>query len=111
MTRDLENIDTTEMKVDSMGVYFATLARDGIRLSIEGSQMIGPIATKNVLEIDDETTRLWLKGNDLEPKEIPNGISGFILLKNKKDFLGCGKIKGQQVLSFVPKNRRILAED
>ncbi|MFC1752934.1 hypothetical protein ACFL96_06010 [Thermoproteota archaeon] len=110
MTRDFERIETQRVRVDSMGNYFGMLTGTELRLSIEGSQMIGPQAKKNILEIDHDNMRLWLKGKDLK-MELPEELSGFVILKYKNDFLGTGKSRGDEILNFIPKNRRILAED
>ncbi|WP_297500764.1 hypothetical protein, partial [Thermococcus sp.] len=42
------------------GVYFGRIESDGIRLTIEGSFLVGPKATKNVVELDDERARRYL---------------------------------------------------
>ena len=86
-------------------MYFCDL-ENGIRLSIEGSQIIGPKATKNVVEINDEQVKQWLKGEDLEIED-KNNYSGFVIIKNKNDFLGTGKIKDNKILNYVNKGRRV----
>lgn len=111
INRDIERVDTSRLKVDSTGMYFCALTGTDIRLTIEGSEMIGKHATKNVLEIDAAQMRLWLKGQDLELGELSSDLSGFVIIKCKTDFLGTGKIRGNEVLNFTPKNRRILADD
>ncbi|MFQ5474514.1 MAG: hypothetical protein ACE5DM_01630 [Candidatus Nanoarchaeia archaeon] len=111
ITRDMERLDLSKLKIDSMGTYFGMITNQGIRLSIEGSQMIGPIAKKNLMNVDHEAMRRWLKGHDLKLEEEHPGLNGFIILKYNKDFLGTGKIRDKEVLCYVPKNRRILADD
>ena len=109
INRDIERLDLSKLKVDSTGMYFCALIGTDIRLTIEGSEMIGKSATKNVLEIDAAQMRLWLKGQDLELDEAPSDLSGFVIIKCKTDLLGTGKIRGNEVLNFTPKNRRILS--
>ncbi|MBU0461130.1 MAG: hypothetical protein KJ574_00945 [Nanoarchaeota archaeon] len=111
MTRDFADLDLTKLRIDSMGEYFATLTDTEIRLTIEGSEAIGPIATKNILELNHEDMRSWLKGNDLKLEDIPADLHGFIIMKHKEDSLGTGKLKENTILSYIPKNRRILCED
>jgi NOL1/NOP2/fmu family ribosome biogenesis protein len=43
-------------------LYFGRVEIDGIRLSIEGSFLVGPKATKNVITLDDERARRYLSG-------------------------------------------------
>ena len=86
-------------------MYFCDLENE-IRLSIEGSQIIGPKAAKNVVEINEEQTKEWLKGEDLEIDGKSN-YSGFVIIKHNADFLGTGKYKENKILNYVSKSRRI----
>lgn len=109
ISREIERIDFDRLPISNAGVYFAELTENGeLRLSIEGSQMIGDCAKKNIIELSKEQMRIWLKGNDLE---IDTKEKGFVILKYNDDFLGTGKVKESKILNFVPKTRRILAED
>ena len=54
-TKTVKKINTQRMRVETLGVYFGKYDKRGdLRLSIEGSQKIGPNAVKNVVEIDDK---------------------------------------------------------
>ncbi len=105
VNKDINKIDFSKLRINSIGMYFCDL-ENGIRLSIEGSQIIGPKATKNVVEINDEQVKQWLKGEDLEIED-KNNYSGFVIIKNKNDFLGTGKIKDNKILNYVNKGRRV----
>ncbi|MBU0615689.1 MAG: hypothetical protein KJ601_06355 [Nanoarchaeota archaeon] len=105
--RDIEKIDFERLKVNSVGVYICE-TQNGIRLSIEGSQLIGPLATKNVLKLEDKPARDWLKGIDIEYK---GELRGFLIIQHNDDFLGCGKAVDGKILNHVPKTRRINASD
>ena len=104
-------LDLSQLKIDSMGNYFGTVHEDGFRLSIEGSQLIGPGAEKNVVLVSKELMRDWLKGKDLQFDSLEE--SGYVIIKFEKDFLGTGKVKGKEpiIMNFVPKTRRILSLD
>ena len=54
VNQEVFDIDDTKLRIDSLGLYFATLIHNELRLSIEGSQIVGPKATKNVFEITDD---------------------------------------------------------
>ena len=103
INKDLSKIDTSKLRINSIGMYFCETEK-GIRLSIEGSQIIGKKATKNIVEIDEQQAKQWLKGEDLE---INGNYSGFVILKHKNYFLGCGKFKEDKILNYVGKERRI----
>ena len=94
-----------KIRVNSIGMYFAE-TRKGIRLSIEGSQLVGPHATKNVIELTAQELKEWMRGEDLEKE---TDTEGFVLLRHGADFLGTGKAKEGKILNFIPKIRRILA--
>ena len=105
ISRDIAGIDTSRLRLNSAGMYFCEHDKIGIRLSIEGSQIVGPKATKNVVELNEEETKRWFKGGDLE-KECED-CSGFVILKNNKDFLGNGKYSNGRILNYVGKSRRV----
>lgn len=89
--------------VQRKGIYFGYLEHDGVRLSIEGAQLIGPRAKKNILEIDKEELTEWLRGYALT-KKAPKG---YLLMKYKEHFVGCGKSNGKKIWNNIPKERRI----
>lgn len=92
-----------ELRIDKAGLYIGKIMPDGVELSVEGSQLIGPKANKNILEIDDEQLEPWVTGESLE------GFTGegYHIVKHNNDFLGCAKIKNNQVKNLVEKNRKI----
>ena len=104
VNKDISKIDLSKLRINSTGMYFCELNKAGIRLSIEGSQIVGPKATKNIIEINEEQIKQWFRGEDLEIKE---NCSGFVILKNKNDYLGSGKFKDEKVLNYVGKERRV----
>ncbi|MEK6961087.1 MAG: tRNA pseudouridine(55) synthase TruB [Nanoarchaeota archaeon] len=106
-TRGMERVPLSDIRINTIGCYFGEYKGGDLRLSIEGAQMIGPSATKNIVELDRSETEQWMKG-EMVVKET--GLSGFVLIKHGKDFIGCGKITGDgRILNFVPKTRRITA--
>lgn len=117
------------LNFQNLGVYFARKQDQHLRLSPEGSQIIGPLAKTNILEIDNNQTDLWFRGFDISltktQKDKLTGQGPYIILKsarnevsrdtenpkdfhvNKEDFLGCGKFTDEKILNFLPKERRI----
>lgn len=91
-------------RFNNIGMYFARIANNEIRLSIEGSQIIGKYATKNIISLNDEEIRRWVGGFDVDTIEM---LNGFVLIKYKGDFFGSGRIKDGRIINFVPKERRI----
>ena len=54
-------------------------------------------------EISDEELKYWFNGENLARKNL----SGFVLIKNKNDFLGCGYAKEGIIINYIPKERRV----
>ena len=104
INKEISKIDISKLRINTIGIYFCEVDKVGIRLSIEGSQIVGPEATKNIAEITETQTKQWLKGEDLETKE---NYSGFVIIKHQNYFLGTGKFKENKVLNYVGKSRRI----
>ena len=105
INKSISKIDFSKLRLNSAGMYFCEIDDKGIRLSIEGSQIIGAKAARNVVELNEEETKKWFKGEDLE-KECKD-CKGFVILKNKNDFLGTGKYSNGRILNYVSKTRRI----
>ncbi|MBN2368380.1 hypothetical protein JXC34_05160 [Candidatus Woesearchaeota archaeon] len=103
MSRDISKINPEELRINSLGLYFGEVSNGELRLSIEGSQILGKAAKKNVLELSDENADRWMAGEDFE---VDTKLKGFVVIKNKDDFLGCGRIVTKKLLNYVPKERR-----
>jgi len=105
VSHDLSKIDLETVRIDSMGLYIGEYKKRKFRLSLEGANIIGRKATKNVVELNLEERNQWMKGEDLlkDLGEIPR----FIILKNEGDLLGCGRYKEGRVYNYIPKERRL----
>ena len=104
MSTDLDKLDIEKIRINSMGLYFAEVIGSDIRLSIEGSRLIGRSCDKNIVTLSNEEKNEWLLGIDIEKK---TDKPGFILLKYNEEFLGCGKQISAKILNYIPKNRRV----
>jgi NOL1/NOP2/fmu family ribosome biogenesis protein len=106
MNNAISTIDTSKLRINSLGLYIAEWKKHSLRLSIEGSQLLGPMAQKNTIEISKEESGRWLMGEDLKAQEE---VKGYAIIKHKKDFLGSGHVKEGVITNFVGKNRRTSA--
>ena len=104
VNRDIEKIDLSKLRVNSYGLYFGELRDNEFRLSVEGSQIIGKIATKGIVELNEKEMKEWFNGTDLDVKHE----RGFVILKHETDFIGCGKSLGDKILNYMPKIRRVV---
>ncbi|MCX8172837.1 MAG: hypothetical protein N3D09_04410 [Archaeoglobaceae archaeon] len=89
-------------KEKSKGIYFGKIEKDGLRLSIEGSFIVGRVAKKGVVELEDEKALKWLSGEDIE-----SSYKGYCILKWGQYYIGCGKGNGKLIKNYVPKDRRL----
>ena len=111
VTQHLDLDSLRQLRIDRPRMYIAELGSGSVRLSIEGSQLIGHLATKNVVWVSEHEMRLWLKGEALEKKVTETGYV-IIAYKNhdRIDFLGCGRVHADQktIANFIPKTRTVL---
>ncbi|MEM2121219.1 MAG: hypothetical protein QXU20_00990 [Candidatus Woesearchaeota archaeon] len=111
VTKDFSKIDFRKLKISRVGIYFANyeekFKKNKIRLSIEGTQLVGPLSNKNVLEVNETELRKWFFGEDLVVRNHNNVSDGFVILKYNNDFIGCGLLKQGTLKNYVPKERRV----
>ena len=100
--QDLIDLDR-KLRIENVGLYFCRIQEDGIRLTIDGIQLVKDQIKKNILEINNEEANQWLMGNDIYIKTE----KGFKIIKNNEEFIGCGKSTGEKISNFIPKERRI----
>lgn len=105
ITRDIDNVNMTNIRINSIGLYIVEIKNEQLRLSIEGAQLIGPHATKNVCELTKEQLKKWFKGEDIQ---VEGQYEGFVILKYENDYVGSGRYSEGTITNFVPKARRIL---
>ncbi len=107
VNKDVARIDLEKLKIDRVGLSFAEMKDGKIRLSKEGAQLLaraGLEKLKNVVELTAAEIKKYFLGEDL-PKDLGEE-SKFVLLKYKKDILGCAKYKDKNIINFLPKIHR-----
>ncbi|HLC85074.1 MAG TPA: hypothetical protein VJH22_04740 [Candidatus Nanoarchaeia archaeon] len=106
-TKEIFSLPVEQLKVSSYGVYFGEWREGTLRLSIEGSQIVGPHCSKNIVEITEDQRADWMSGEDIDRTEDMDA-KGIVLIKCGKDFLGCSKTGETKLSNYVPKNRRVV---
>jgi len=91
-------------------LHFGTLKRnEKIHLSIEGTQMVGKTAKKNIAVLDESNALRFMEGLNAACMRLIGCEKGnFVLVKLGNDFLGSGILREGYVESLVPKERRII---
>jgi len=103
ISKDIKKINLEKLRINNLGLYIAKLDRD-LRLTIEGSQLLGKLAKKNVYEINDEQANSWMSGKEINCEKE---FKGFVIIKNKDDYLGSGRYSNGKIINFIPKERWI----
>ena len=110
---DLANIPKIqkEIVVSNAGLYLIKNEDGYTRLSFDGATMFGKYARKNVVTLTGEQVEDLFLGHNLlfEEEQKKNLDKGFIILKEPihKDILGVGLFNGNELLNYLPKERRI----
>lgn len=104
ISKKISELETKNLRINLIGMYFAKENQKGIRLSIEGSQIIGPKAKKNIAELSKEQIQRWIRGEDIDFK---GNLKGFVIIKHGNDFYGTGVCKEGKILNYIPKERRV----
>jgi NOL1/NOP2/fmu family ribosome biogenesis protein len=90
-------------------LHFGTIKRNGkVHLTIEGSQMVGPTATKNLVVVDEENAYRFMEGLPTKPVQAVGCEAGnFVIVKFGTYFLGSGVMRQEFLEGYVPKERRL----
>ncbi len=106
VNRDVGKVALENLKVDRMGLYFAEMMRDSVRLSKSGAQLLVQECEKveNLVELSREEAVLYFKGEDLVKDLGENGKS--IILRFNDGVVGWAKYKEGRILNFLPKVHR-----
>lgn len=108
-SQDLLKIKPKMLKIKPVwfGFYFGQLKNGKIILSLEGAQMVGPKAKKNVAILDEKNLRNFLLGfNIFSFKEVNCELGNFVILKYKQDVVGVGKKMENYIENLMVKTRR-----
>ena len=102
--KEIRELESTVF-IERVGIYFAKIEENGeMRLSIEGTQILGEQIKKNIFILNSEQLEKWMTGSELN---IKSGMKGFVIIKYKDEFLGTGKASEEKISNFIPKNRRL----
>ena len=106
--KQIKNLEQ-DIPIERVGVYFAKLMPgEGIRLSIEGSQILASQINKNTFELSDKEAEEWMYGRDILLEDLKKKPKqGLLIMTHKGDFLGTGKVSENKIGNYVPKNRRL----
>lgn len=104
LSRD-EIIELSEIShIEIVGLYFARYDdMSGLRLSLDGTHLLGDAIKKNVFEVNLEQAHDWMRGEDLAV-ELERGVW---VIKHGEDYLGCGFSNGTKMFNYIPRERKM----
>jgi len=105
VSEEIKDIDLEHLRTHTIGIYVGQVKKGVFRPSIEGSTILGPLATKNVLNVDLKIQRMWMYGLDIPCAD--GTVEGFVIIKSGNNWCGSGWKKEGNILNHVPKGRRI----
>jgi NOL1/NOP2/fmu family ribosome biogenesis protein len=110
VSKNILNLDLKKLKINSLGLYIGKLKRNNkIHLSLEGSQIVGKNANKNIVVLDELNTKKFMQGFDVKPKkEINCNYNNFVIVKFGEEILGSSLLTEEKLKNLIPKSRRII---
>ncbi len=103
LSKKFGELDEKALRINNLGMYLGKFEKDGIRLSIEGAQLID--AKKNIFELNDASVHSWICGEDLVVGN--QELKHYLIMKNGNDVYGVGKYKEGRIMNYTPKDRRV----
>ncbi len=109
VNKDVEQVNLRNLKLDRLGLYFADMKNEQIRLSKEGAQFLALKAgeqgkrqeLKNAVELNKEEVHDYFAGRELE-KDLGKE-NRLVLLEFEGDVFCCTQYKEGKILNFMPK--------
>lgn len=105
---DLDSLNIA--RVSSIGLYFGAFHDDDrFRLSIEGSKLINP--KRNFVILKKEALSSYLSAENLFKDDLEylnwEDNCPFLIVKFENENLGSVNVKGDVILSYLPKSRKL----
>ena len=93
--------------VELLGSRVANMDEENIRISFDAINIpkIKEQITENIIKVNDSQAKEWMKGNNLQIS-VENKVR-YVAIKHKDDFLGVGRVQGDFIKNYVPKERRV----
>lgn len=93
-----------KIKSEWLGLHVGTIDSNGFAPTIEGAQLLGVHAKKNVLSIPHAEAYALMSGERIAST---SGGEGFVLLETDEVFFGAGYIKDGIINPLISPSRRI----
>lgn len=107
--RDVFSIDIDKLRINSIGLYFGRIDLRKLKMSVEACSIVGPKATKNIIELKEEQLWDFLRGFDVELRDTEEVNNEYRLVKYGKEWLGIAKVDNGVLKNALPKSRKIIS--
>ena len=106
LSKDELNVISQKIHVELIGSRIANIDSEETRIAFDAINIpeIKNQINENIIEITDEQAEKWMTGEDLQIETTSN--KKYVVVKNRDDLLGVGKIQGTFIKNYVPKERR-----
>lgn len=106
VNREITKVNLNNLKIDKIGLYFAEVQENQVRLSKEGAQLLRlqNEQLQNVVSLNETETKNYFAGQDLN-KDLGEQ-NRMVLLEHGQNILGCARYKDKKILNFLPKIHR-----
>ncbi|MFX0062254.1 MAG: hypothetical protein ACFFC7_08695 [Candidatus Hermodarchaeota archaeon] len=106
VTSAVRKFSILDLKPVYYGMYFAKKDKTGLRLTMNGAQVFGYAATKNIVDLNKHQYLNYLSGEKIIDMKSEN-LQGYVLLRHKNRIFACGKASKEGILNYVPKSRQL----
>jgi len=100
-----EVMEFDEVRPMRRGIRLARIYPYSVKPTTFGMQVLGALATRNVVELDDEQAKLLINGGSLNMEAEAD--NGFVLLRWKGFVVGVGFYKRPVLKSQIPRCRPV----
>lgn len=91
-------------KLESVGLVALRIGKE-LKPTTNFIQLFGKYASKNIVEItSEEDMKRFVNGKNID-LNVPG--RGYVFVKYREDFLGCGFLRDGVLLNLIPNDRRI----
>ncbi len=101
-----QEIELEKLRITAIGLYIGQWQPDGFRLTIDGAHLVGPSATKNVVEIPEQYLETWFQGQNI-PFTDSQYDKKLVIVKCKNVIIGCAKVLKEELNPYIGKTRRL----
>lgn len=95
------------INIQGIGLYTLATYKERVRIANDGVHLFKDKIKKNIIDFDENQIKKWMHGDDFDMK-FPKG---HYIIMHDGDIISSAVSKGDILVNFVPKERRIKIKD